>query len=241
MGFVSLRALTELAGVRFRDGQWWIGAMTTIADLRANTELSPPGSALGQATRSLGSRQVRNRATVGGNICGGGAERTLIPVLLAYDASVEVVGLGGTRIVALADVLGCERAQLADDEILTAVAFTPVTGPQRYYRISPRNAACYATASVVVVVDEPNRTVRAALGSVGPTAMRAYQAEAIGSAGVNWQRRTVEDDVAEAFGAAAAEVSDPSSDLAATAEYRRHAVAVMARRALRHIFDEEAQ
>jgi CO/xanthine dehydrogenase FAD-binding subunit len=90
------------------------------------------------------------------------------------------------------------------------------------------------------VVDEPTRSVRVALGGAAPTAVRAPEAEAIGSQGVDWQSRTVADDVAAAFGVAAAQAADPISDFVASADYRRHAVAVMARRALRHIFEEES-
>ena len=237
-GFVSLRGVAELRGVDIRGGHWRLGAMATVADLQAQAELASAATAVGQAARSLGSRQVRNRATVGGNICGGGSQRTLVPVLLAQDAVVDVVGQTGLRSLALSDVLAPLGNRLAADEIVTAVRFVPSTGPQRYYRIGPRNAACYATASVTVVLDEPTHSVRLALGGVAPTAVRAPAAEAIGSEGIDWQDRTVTDDVAAAFGAAAAQAADPVSDFVASADYRRHAVEVMARRALRHIFEE---
>lgn len=238
-GFVSLRRVAELHGISSADGQWRLGAMTTVAEVGANSEISSAATALGQAVRSLGSRQVRNRATVGGNICGGGPQRTLIPVLLAHDATIDVVGQNGPRNVALAEVLASEGTTLAADEILTAVRFTGSTGPQRFYRVGPRNAVCYATASVTVLVDEPTRSVRVALGGVSPTAVRAPTAETIGSEGLDWQGRTVDDDVAESFAAAAAAAAQPVSDFVASADYRRHAVTVMARRALRHIFEEE--
>jgi CO/xanthine dehydrogenase FAD-binding subunit len=238
-GFVSLRGIAELRGVDLHDGRWRIGAMATIADLQADARLSSASAAVGQATRSLGSRQIRNRATVGGNICGGGNQRTLVPVLLALDAAVEVVGIEGSRSVALSEVLAPQGSRLAAEEILTAVRFASSDGPQRFYRVGPRNAACYATASVALVLDEPTHSVRLALGGVAPTAVRAPAAEAIGSDGVDWQNRRVTDDMAAAFGAAAAQAVDPASDFVASADYRRHAVEVMARRALRHIFEEE--
>ena len=194
---------------------------------------------MGQATRSLGSRQIRNRATVGGNVCGGGNHRTLVPVLLALDVTVDVVGPEGSRSVALSEVLAPKGCRLVTGEILAAVQFASSVGPQRFYRVGPRNAACYATASVAVVLDEPNKAIRLALGGVAPTAIRAPAAETIGSAGVDWCNRTVTDEVAAAFGAAAAEAADPVSDFVASADYRRHAVEVMARRALRHIFEED--
>lgn len=238
-GLVSLRAVAGLRGVQAQNEELRIGAMTTIADLRSSTELCDRATALWQATRSLGSRQVRNKATVGGNICGGGPLRTLIPVLLAYDATVDVVGENGGRREPLSSVLAPVGTRLADVEIVTGVSFAPTTGPQRFYRIGPRNAVCYATASVAVTLDEATQSVRVALGGVAGTAVRATAAEAVGAEGVDWQRRTVGDDVAAAFGAAAAEAADPISDLVASAEYRRHAVEVMARRALKHIFEED--
>lgn len=238
-GFVSLRAVAELRGVDFDDRQWRLGAMATIADLQADAELSSVTTAIGQAARSLGSRQIRNRATVGGNVCGGGAQRTLVPVLLAHDAVVDIAGPSGSRSAALSEVLAPQGCRLAADEMVAAVRFDRSAGPQRFYRIGPRNAACYATASVTLVLDEPTRSVRLALGGVAPTAVRASAAEAIGHEGVDWLSRTVADDVATAFGRAAAQATDPVSDFVASADYRRHAVEVMARRALRHIFEEE--
>jgi CO/xanthine dehydrogenase FAD-binding subunit len=238
-GLVSLRGVAELHGIRFEDGRWRLGAMSTIADVRANAELAPPNSALGQATRSMGSRQIRNRATVGGNICGGGSQRTLIPILLAYDATVDVVGGQGRRTAALADVLAPQGVQLGADEILTAVSFGPVNGPQRFYRVGPRNAVCYATASVTVVVDESARSVRVALGGVASTAIRAPAAEDLANDGIDWLHRRVDDSLAADFGSAAAAAAQPVSDMWASADYRSHAVSVMARRALKHIFEGE--
>jgi CO/xanthine dehydrogenase FAD-binding subunit len=238
-GFVSLRRVDELHGISSAGGRWRLGAMATVAEVGANTEIASAATALGQAIRSLGSRQVRNRATVGGNICGGGPQRTLIPVLLAHDATVDVIGGNGARSMALAEVLAPEGPHLGADEILTAVRYTAGTGPQRFYRVGPRNAVCYATASVTVLVDEPTRSVRVALGGVASTAVRAPTAETIGGEGIDWQGRTVDDDVADAFGKAAAAAAEPVSDFVASAGYRRHAVAVMARRALRHIFEED--
>lgn len=236
-GLVVLRAIAALHEVHLGPQECRFGAMTTIAEVRVR---SAAATALGQAARSLGSRQVRNQATVGGNICGGGPQRTLIPILLAYDAMAEVAGPSGTRSVALADLLAPQGVRIGGDEILTAVRYVPTAGPQRYYRVGPRNAACYATASVTLVLDESARAVRLALGGVAPTAVRAPAAETLGTNGIDWDRRLVPDGVAEAFGAVAAEAAQPVSDLAASADYRRHAVAVMARRALRHIFEEAA-
>ena len=100
----------------------------------------------------------------------------------------------------------------------------------------PRNAACYATASVTVVLDEPTRSVRLALGGARYRRPRS-RSQAIGCDGVDWHGRTVTDD-GGGFRAAAAQAADPVSDFVASADYRRRAVEVMARRALRHIFDE---
>lgn len=237
-GYISLRAIPGLTGVTAADTVIRMGALTTVAELKSSAVIAARAPVLQRAARSLGSRQVRNRATVGGNVCAGGHQRSLVPALLALDASVEIAGPSGTRSADLAGVLTTTGPGLAPDEILTAIAFDAVAGPQAYFKIGQRNAVCYATAAVALVIDEPGRQVRLALGGVNPVPVRAREAEAVAAAGIDWSTRTVPDDVARAFGAAAAAAAGPVPDHVATPEYRRHAVEVMARRALAHAFEE---
>ncbi|MFN8124998.1 MAG: FAD binding domain-containing protein [Candidatus Nanopelagicales bacterium] len=237
-GYISLRGIAGLTGIDVSADRVSIGALTTIAELKRSAALADGAAVLTKAARSLGSRQVRNRATVGGNIGAGGPERTLIPALLVLDAQVDIEGAGGRRTAALADIITPDGTELAPDEILTTVHLAPVRGPQSYFRIGARNAVCFATVALALVVDEDTRSLCLGLGGVAPTAVRAATAESLADR-VDWDSRTVSADVAQAFGAAAADDSSPVSDPVATAEYRRHATGVMARRALQHAFEED--
>lgn len=233
-GYVALRGVDDLAGLARHGDRLDIGSMVTIAELLADRHVSEGASVLRQAARSMASRQVRERATVGGNVCAGGGDRTLVPALLALEAEVTLVGTAGARTVPLVD-LGESDLALA---VVTAVSISLSAGPQVYYRVGPRNAMCYATAAVALVVDEARQQVRLGLGGVARRSIRARDAEACAADGIDWSRRSVSDDLAEEFGRRAAAATDPISDAVASADYRRHAVAVMSRRALKHAFEE---
>ena len=234
-GYVALRGVRGLAGLLSEDDRLRLGSMTTVADLLADPHVRVGSSVLRDAARSMASRQVRERATVGGNICAGGGDRTLVPALLALDAEVEVVDASGARTTPLLELTASDLT----DAILTGVSITPSRGPQVYYRVGPRNAMCYATAAVALVIDEEHRRVRLGLGGVAPRSIRAPEAEASAADGIDWSTRSVSDDVAAEFGRQAAAATEPVSDAVASADYRRHAIAVMARRALKHAFEED--
>lgn len=234
-GYVALRGIHDLAGVVRQVDRLHLGSMATVADLLDDPHVSEGASALRQAARCMASRQVRERATVGGNICAGGGDRTLVPALLALDADVELVGEAGARAVPLVDLDGIDLVNV----VLTSVSLTLSSGPQIYYRVGPRNAMCYATAAVALVVDEDRRQVRLGLGGVAPRSIRVPEAEACAAGAIDWSMRSVSDDLAEEFGRLSAAATDPVSDAVASADYRRHAIAVMARRALKHAFEED--
>ena len=233
-GYVTLRGVEGLVGMTRQGERLRIGAMATVADLLADPHLAEGASALRRAARSMASRQVRERATVGGNICAGGGARTLVPALLAFDADVEIASPSGSTNVPLVDL---DTADLGD-AVLTSVSLSLPSGPQVYYRVGPRNAMCYATAAVALVVDEAQRRVRLGLGGVAARSIRATDAEAFAVEEIDWSARSVSEGVAEEFGRRAAAATEPVSDVVASADYRRHAVAVMARRALKHAFEE---
>lgn len=233
-GYVVLRGVAGLRGTERQGDTLGLGSMTTVADLLSDPDIAEGASVLRQAARSMASRQVRERATVGGNICAGGGDRTLVPALLALDASVDVVDPAGTRSLSLSDF----AAYGLSTSIVTRVSITLSEGPQVYYRVGPRNAMCYATAAVALVVDEAQKQVRLALGGVAPTSVRATEAEAFAAEGIDWSSRSVSERLAEEFGRLAASATDPVTDPVASADYRRHAVSVMSRRALKHAFEE---
>ncbi len=229
--------LPELAQWRREDGTFFLGAGVTFT--RILREL-PQFRPLTQAARSVGSPQIRNRGTVGGNLGTASPAGDALPVLAAYDAEV-ILGRAGGQIRALPwhqFLVGPKRTALDPVELILGARWRVTRGPGSFSKVGPRNAMVIAVASLCLVLDEGTRQVRVALGSVGPTVLRApaaeaYVARALEDAGV-WDDPTapLPAPVLEEFGQRVAAAARPIDDVRGTAAYRRHACAVLARRAL---------
>jgi CO/xanthine dehydrogenase FAD-binding subunit len=133
-------------------------------------------------------------------------------------------------------MVGVKRTALAPDELIVGVTVPLLQGWQGYSKVGVRTAMVIATATACLAVDEPSRAVRIALGSVAPTIVRCADAEAFAASAVDWGAGSVDDDAVARFGELAASASRPITDHRSTADYRRHAVTVMARRLLRRAF-----
>lgn len=238
-GYVGLRGIVELGHIESTPDGVCIGAGVVVARLLDAPELDG-FPLLRKAARAFGTRQVRNRATVGGNVASGLPDRTLTPCLLALQATVQVAAASGTRrTLPLAELLVApRRTGLSPDELVLSITVPPVEGFQEYFMVGPRNAQFYPTASIALVVAWRTRDVRLGLGNAGPVAKRAARAEAFARDAIDWPGRRIDAGVAAAFGEHAAAACAPPSDVAAGADYRRHAVKVMARRALEQAFGE---
>ena len=177
----------------------------------------------------MASRQIRNRATIGGNLATASPAGDGIPVLAAYGADVVAASArSGTRRIPLGEFLvGPKRTSLAPDELIVGVEWRPVPGPGSFTKVGRRHAMVIAIASVCLQADEERHGVRLALGSVGPTVLRAAGAEEYAQ-GRDWSDPAT---LAE-FGRLAAAEAQPIDDLRGSAAYRRHVVEVLARRAL---------
>ena len=217
-----------------------IGAAITYAEL-AEEPLATLVPALAQAARTVGSPQIRNAATIGGNVGTASPAGDGLPVLAALDAVVHMAAVDGVRDVAFGDfAVAPKRTVLRPGELITAITVPVLTGYQGYSKVGVRNAMVIATASACLAVDTPSRSVRLALGSVGPVIIRASEAEAIVDGGADFDRRAVPADVAAAFAAAAVAAARPIDDHRSTAAYRRHAIGVLAARLLARAFPEPA-
>lgn len=213
-----------------------IGAGVTYTELM-DEPLASLVPALAEASRTVGSPQIRNAGTLGGNLGTCSPAGDGLPVLSALDAEVHLAGTGGTRTMSVHEFMtGVKQTALAPDEIITAVTVPILDGWQGYSKVGVRNAMVIATASACLVVDRPTRSIRIALGSVAPTVVRCPAAEAHAVAHVDWDGATVDPDAAAEVGRLAAEASRPIDDHRSSAAYRRHAVAVMARRLLQRAF-----
>lgn len=233
---LSLRRLDELRGWRREGDEIVIGAGTTYTDLLA-PDLAALAPALAQAARTVGSPQIRNAGTLGGNLATASPAGDTLPVLVATDATVELVSRTGRRSIRVASFLtGPKQTTRRVDELVASVRLPVADGPQEFLKIGTRNAMVIAVASCAVVVRTGERTIGCALGSVGPVPVRDRGAEAWLGDRIDWSAPIhVPPTVGESFGGRLAEAARPIDDHRATAAYRRHAVAVLVARALERL------
>lgn len=229
---IDLTSVSALCEWR-RDGDMLrIGAGVSYTRIIEELECAAP--ALVQASRTVASPQIRNRGTIGGNLGSASPAGECHVPLLATDATVELASVHGTRRVAARDFyLGPRSTACRPDELVTAVILPRRSGPQHFCKIGTRNAMVIAVASFCLVLNPYDRTVGTGLGSAGPTPLRADEAEEFLAAEFDWDDASPpSESVAHRFGDLVAAVARPMDDQRGTASYRRHAVAVMARRAL---------
>jgi len=230
---VALRALEELTEWSHRSGRVTIGAGLPYADMEKGP-LARLVPALAQAARTVGSPQIRAAGTIGGNLGTCSPAGDTLPVLAALNATIHVLHRDGVRDVPFSDfMVGVKRNCLRPGEIVHSVTVPVVEGWQGYAKVGTRNAMVISTASACLVHDAVEGLVSIALGAVGPTIIRATEAESWlarnvslrGSLGIN-------SDIATEFGRRVAAEARPISDHRSTADYRRHAISVLARRLL---------
>ncbi|HET7929748.1 MAG TPA: FAD binding domain-containing protein [Actinomycetota bacterium] len=234
---MDVSRLPELREIRRENGSLFLGSGVTYT--RIMREL-PGHTALVQASRSVGSPQIRNRGTVGGNLGTASPAGDALPVLAAWGAEVVLGRAGGsTRSLPWREfVTGVKRTAREPGELILGARWSVPRGPGSFSKIGTRNAMVIAVANLCLQLDEPTRSVRVALGSVAPTVVRAEAAEAFAAQALQdsglWDDPRVHlgPDVIERFGELVAEAADPIDDVRGTSVYRRHAVEVMARRAL---------
>jgi CO/xanthine dehydrogenase FAD-binding subunit len=229
---LDLGRLTELSEWRRDNGHVRIGA--TVPYTRIVAELAELLPGLAMASRTVGSPQIRNRGTVGGNLGSASPAGDAHPPLLATTADVEVASVRGTRTVPVREFFkGPKRSVLEPDELITAVTVPVSTGPQQFAKVGTRNAMVIAVCSFAVSIDLTSRTIGTGIGSAGPTPLRAREAEDFAAAELPWDTRDpLPDSVSRVFGQLVAAAARPIDDVRGSAAYRKHALSVLARRTL---------
>jgi CO/xanthine dehydrogenase FAD-binding subunit len=235
--FVDVTRIPDLLEWRREDGDLFLGAGVTYTRIMAELpELTP----LAQASRTVGSPQIRNRATVGGNLGTASPAGDALPVLAAYDAEVVLASAsGGNRTMPWSAFhTGVKTTAMRPDELILGARWRLTRGPGSFSKVGTRGAMIISMAGLCLVVDEDQRAVRAALGSVATTVVRASDAEAfvseaLGRAGA-WDDPAAGLDHAtrQEFAERVAAAASPIDDVRGTAAYRRHACRVLAGRAL---------
>lgn len=221
-----------------------LGAGLTYAEI----ERSPIAEwvpALAQAARTVGSPQIRHAATIGGNLGTCSPAGDGLPVLSALEAQVHLASAAAERTLSFAEfMLAPKRTALHPGELITGVTVPVLKGWQGYSKVGVRNAMVIAVASAALVVDSSphntaRRNVRLALGSVGPVILRCPESEALIAAEADFENGRLRASVVAEFAELARQAARPIDDHRSTAEYRRHAVGVLAARLLRRAFPHE--
>ena len=229
---LDLTRVAELATWERIDGEIRLGAGVTYS--RVIDELGGllPGLAL--ASRTVGSPQIRNRGTVGGNLGAASPAGDAHPALLAALADVELSSTAGVRRVPVAEFYaGVKRHVGRPDELITAVWVRPASGPQQFSKIGTRNAMVIAVAAFGLALHPEQQRVGTGIGSAAPTPRRASAAEAFVSTELDWATRgDLSREVADEFGRLVATAAAPIDDVRGTAAYRLHSLSVLARRCL---------
>jgi len=220
-------------------GTLHLGAGITYTEI----EQSPIAAwvpALAQAARTVGSPQIRHAATIGGNLGTCSPAGDGLPVLSALEAVVHLASAVGERTLPFAEfMVGPKRTARQPGELITGVTVPIFTGWQGYSKVGVRNAMVIAVASSSLVVDDRQRQVRLALGSVGPVIIRCPEAEALVAAEGDFATGRIRATVVAQFAELARRAARPIDDHRSTAEYRRHAVGVLAARQLRRAFPND--
>ena len=212
---LNLNEVPELRGWSRSNGELRLGAGLTYAEIEA--ELRDVAPALAEASRTVGSPQIRNRGTIGGNLGTSSPAGDALPPLLVHEATVELASSRGERTLPLTEfLLGPKRNALEPDELIVAARLRVNGQPQTFMKVGPRNAMVIAICSLALVADCERGELRASFGSAGPVPglVTAPLAEA------------------DALSELVASAASPIDDVRGTAPYRRHALRILTRRAL---------
>ena len=221
---ISLGKIEELHQVTINDDHVIIGAAVPYAQMEKG-ELGESLPALAEAARTVGSPQIRAAGSLGGNLGTCSPAGDSLPVLSATNSIVHLTSAGDTRMVPFSEFMtGPKRNSRQPHEIITAVTVPRTSGWQGYAKVGTRNAMVISVASACVVFHDDE--LRIALGSVGPTIIRCTDTE-------NWYQSLASKNatgVSLEIGSRASQESRPIDDHRSTADYRRHAIKVLAQR-----------
>jgi CO/xanthine dehydrogenase FAD-binding subunit len=239
---IDLTRVAELTEWGMEAGLLRIGSGVTYA--RIIGELGGQLQGLAMASRTVGSPQIRNRGTVGGNLGSASPAGDAHPPLLASGAVVELTSVGGSRRLPVSEFFtGPKLNAMKKDELIAAFLVEPAKGPQQFSKVGTRNAMVIAVCSFGLAIDPERRHIGTGIGSAAPTPVVAGDAEkfleGVLDEGGMWERAQAPGSKAlERFGELVAAAAQPIDDVRGTAAYRRHALSVMARRTFAWAWDE---
>jgi CO/xanthine dehydrogenase FAD-binding subunit len=230
---MDVKAIKDMQGIRRDNGRLMIGGAVTIAEVLADPLVARHAPLLKRAAAVFANPLIRNRATVGGNLVDASPAADMAPPLLALDAEIELVSIGGRRLLPLDDFfVHVNKTRIQPDELLATVRWPiPTDGSaSAFYKLGLRKADSISVVSVAVHLERDEagvcRLARIALGSVAPRPLRAYAAE---KALVG---RAITPELIQEAGRLSREVATPIDDVRGSADYRRRMVDTLVQRCL---------
>ena len=233
---LDLSRIPEFKKWTIQDSEIVLGAGISYTDL-THPELASLIPALAQAARTVGSPQIRNAGTLGGNLATASPAGDTIPVLVAMDAFMQLKSSTETREVSITEfVTGVKANALKPGEIIESIRLPVFQGPQEFLKVGTRNAMVISVVSLALVTDHLGRSLRVGVGSVSPVPFRATAAEEFISHEFDWETNSnLSEKVINKFSELVADSTEPIDDHRGTANYRKHAVKVLAKRALERV------
>jgi CO/xanthine dehydrogenase FAD-binding subunit len=227
-GLVDIKGLDELRGIRLKAGKLWVGANTTFAELIESPLVLKHAPILVEAAGMVASVGIRNRATVGGNLCSAVPCCDSGPALLVYGATLHVATSRGKKnIPATKWFLGPRKTALAKGGLVTGISIPVAKHAGAFAKLKRYRGEDLAQASVAVRVDARGAW-QVAYGSVAPTPIRGPKVERL----LKGEKKPDSARLAKAMALAEAEVA-PITDIRASQVYRRLMVGVMVKRTVR--------
>ena len=237
---IAIDRVPELRQWRHDGDSVLIGSCVTYREIERGP-LSTLVPTLAQSARTIGSPQIRNAGTIGGNLGTASPEGDMISVLLALNATVTIRSISGSRTVSIDNLItGVKKTSLAENEFIESVKVPILRGSQEFLKVGPRNAMVISIASLAMVTDMDRKTIAVALGSVTAAPCRATEAEKYIENFVDWETMTVDSAAISTFRELVSNASSPITDHRSSANYRRHTVSVLGERALLRIFEERS-
>jgi xanthine dehydrogenase FAD-binding subunit len=236
---LDIASLRELRYIRREESVIHIGALTTYSDMIESSVLSGSCRMLVEASRMIGSLQIQNRATIGGNLGNASPAGDTIPPLYAMDANVEIQSHGHIRFVPIEKFfLGYRSVDLRPDEIITEISFEAVEKPcdGTFLKLGLRNGHFISLVALAIrarwtLDGDKFSDASVALGAVAPVVLRARKCEEY------LKNRILTDDTILNAGKIASEESSPISDLRASADYRRAVIPSLLYKAVHNLID----
>ncbi len=235
---ISLRNIDKLKGIK-ENGELVIGSMTTLRELEKHSTIKERYPCLWNAVYQLANPQIRNMATIGGNIGNAAPSADSAPPLMVLDAELEILGKGGKRVISISDFFkGPGVTALQGGEIISAfiIGKDKARGVSSFFKLGrlSMDIAIVNAASWMRVEDNICKECRISVGAVAPTPLRLREVEEM------LLGNKIDRDLLEAIGEKAEELVSPITDVRATEEYRRHMAGVLVKRVLEDAWEKAA-